>query len=61
MEETKKVESLAVLPFVNIGADTSTEFLSDGTTMSLIDSLSQLDANGLRVLSWSAVSRDKKC
>jgi serine/threonine-protein kinase len=58
-EETKAVESLAILPFVNAGADGSTEFLSDGTTMSLIDTLAQLDPDGLRVLSWSAVSRYK--
>ncbi len=36
------IDSLAVLPFVNVGNDTSTEYLSDGVTESLIDSLSQL-------------------
>src|SRR5262249_5245092 len=34
------VRSIAVLPFVNPGATTETEFLSDGITESLINSLS---------------------
>jgi serine/threonine-protein kinase len=54
-----EVQSLAVLPFVNPGADAGTEYLSDGSTMSLIDTLAQLDPGGLRVLSWAAVARYK--
>ena len=36
------IESVAVLPFTNVTADPNTEYLSDGITESLIESLSQL-------------------
>src|SRR5205807_3596314 len=58
-DNAKGIESLAVLPFANAGPDASTEYLSDGSTMSLIDALAELDPAGLRVLSWTAVSRYK--
>src|SRR6202035_562853 len=45
----EKIDSLAVLPFVNSAADPNTEYLSDGIAESLINSLSQLP--NLKVMS----------
>src|ERR1700688_291259 len=53
----EKIDSLAVLPFVNSTADPNTEYLSDGITESLINSLSQLP--NLRVMSRDSVFRFK--
>jgi serine/threonine-protein kinase len=50
-------KSLAVLPFVNAGADPTTEYLTDGITESIINSVSQL--TGLRVVPRSLVFRYK--
>src|SRR5688572_1495498 len=50
-------KSLAVLPFVNAVADPSIEYLTDGITESIINSLSQLP--GLRVVPRSLVFRYK--
>src|SRR5579862_3306163 len=47
------IDSLAVLPFQNVGADSSAEYLSDGITESLINTLSQL--SNLAVKSRSSV------
>jgi serine/threonine-protein kinase len=44
-----KIDSLAVLPFVNAGGDPNAEYLSDGITESLIDSVSQIP--GIKVVS----------
>jgi serine/threonine-protein kinase len=41
-------ESLAVLPFTNLGSDPGTEYLSEGITESLINSLSQLPSVKVR-------------
>ena len=51
----KTIDSLAALPFVNVDADPNTEYLSDGITESLINSLSHLP--NLKVISFSSVSR----
>jgi TolB-like protein len=49
----KAIDSLAVLPFVNVGADPNTDYLSDGITENLINSLSRLPK--LRVVPRSLV------
>ena len=51
------IDSVAVLPFVNTSADPNAEYLSDGITESLINSLTQL--RGLRVMARSTVFRFK--
>jgi serine/threonine-protein kinase len=53
----KAINSLAVLPLVNVGADLNAEYLSDGITESIINSLSQLPK--LRVMARSTVFRYK--
>lgn len=53
----QSIDSLAVLPFANVGGNPDTEYLSDGITESLMDSLSELP--NLKVQSRSAVSRYK--
>jgi serine/threonine protein kinase/tetratricopeptide (TPR) repeat protein len=54
---TDKVNSIAVLPFINATADPNNEYLSDGLTDSLISTLSQLP--DLRVMARSTVFRYK--
>jgi TolB-like protein/Tfp pilus assembly protein PilF len=51
----KKLTSLAVLPLENAGPDVNAEYLSDGITESIINSLSQLP--GLKVMARSTVFR----
>jgi serine/threonine protein kinase/Tfp pilus assembly protein PilF len=55
--DAKEISSIAVLPFVNTGNDPNTEYLSDGITESLINSLSQLP--NLSVMARSSVFRYK--
>ena len=50
-------DSLAVLPFENAAADPEAEYLSDGITESIIDTLSRL--SGIRVMARSTVFRYK--
>src|SRR6266496_2865999 len=45
----RTLDSLAVLPFVNAGGDPNAEYLSDGITESLINSVSQIP--GIKVVS----------
>jgi eukaryotic-like serine/threonine-protein kinase len=51
------IDSLAVLPFANAGGDPDSEYLSDGITESIINSLSQLPS--LRVMARTTVFRYK--
>jgi len=49
----QSIDSIAVLPFENVGADPNTEYLSDGITETLMNTLSQL--SNLTVMSRSSV------
>lgn len=49
----KPIDSIAVLPFVNVGADPNTEYLSEGLTENLINNLTKLSK--LRVVPRSTV------
>lgn len=51
------IDSLAVMPFVNASEDPNAEYLSDGITETIINSLSQLSQ--LRVMARSTVFRYK--
>jgi serine/threonine protein kinase len=51
------IDSLAVLPFINVGGDGNTEYLSDGMTESLIQNLAHLPQ--LKVKSRSSVFQYK--
>jgi serine/threonine-protein kinase len=53
----KTIDSIAVLPFANAGGDPEMEYLSDGISESLINSLSQL--TGLKIMSRNSVFRYK--
>jgi len=55
--EAGKIDSVAVLPFVNATGDPNNEYLSDGLTESLIGTLSQLP--DLKVMARSTVFRFK--
>src|SRR6266545_1758921 len=54
---SRAIDSLAILPLVNDGADAEMEYLGDGITESIINSLSQLPQ--LRVIPRSTVFRYK--
>ena len=55
--DRQTIQTIAVLPFVNSSGDQSTEYLSDGMTESIINSLSQLPR--LRVMARATVFRYK--
>ena len=52
------IDSVAVLPFVNVNNDPNTEYLSDGISDSIINGLSELP-NLKKVISFSSVMRYK--
>ena len=54
---SKQIDSIAVLPLVNASSDQQMEYLSDGITESIINSLAQFP--GLRVVPRSTVFRYK--
>jgi TolB-like protein/tetratricopeptide (TPR) repeat protein len=54
LSRPKPLDSLAVLPFVNMGGDPGTDYLSDGIAESIINNLSQLPK--LSVRSFSSVA-----
>ena len=54
---TRTIDSIAVMPFVNAGGDPNMEYLSDGITESLTDSISQLPS--VSVIAHSSVFRYK--
>src|ERR1700730_15791993 len=54
---TGKNKTVAVLPFANLGADSSEEYLNDGMTEEIINQLSKI--NGLRVTQRSSVMKYK--
>lgn len=53
----KRIDSIAVLPFVNVDTNSQTEYLADGITEGVINSLAQL--TNLRVISRNSVFRYK--
>jgi eukaryotic-like serine/threonine-protein kinase len=55
--QTRKISSIAVLPFVNATSDSNNEYLSDGLTESLIGALSELP--DLKVMARATVFRFK--
>jgi eukaryotic-like serine/threonine-protein kinase len=54
---TSQIESIAVIPFTNVGVNTDTDFLSDGLTESLMASLAHVPQ--LKVKSRNSVFRYK--
>jgi DNA-binding SARP family transcriptional activator len=56
-DSARAIESIAILPFHNESGDLELEYLSDGVTESVINSLSQLPS--LRVMAWGTVARFK--
>jgi serine/threonine protein kinase/tetratricopeptide (TPR) repeat protein len=53
------VSSIAVVPFVSDGSDPDTQYLSDGITEGIIDSLAQLPQSTLKVIALNSMMRYK--
>lgn len=56
---TLAVSSIAVVPFLNDGRDPEMEYLGDGVTEGIIDSLAQLPQPALNVIALNSVMRYK--
>ena len=56
-DRSEKIESLAVLPFINIARDTEQEYFVDGMTVALITELSKIKS--LRTISRTSVMQYK--
>jgi TolB-like protein len=54
---SEPIDSIAVLPFVNVNKDPNTEYLSEGISDSIINSLTRLPS--LKVISFNSVLRYK--
>jgi TolB-like protein/Tfp pilus assembly protein PilF len=54
---TSSIDSLAILPFINLSPNPEMEYLSDGIAESVINKLSQLSK--LRIMAWSTTFRYK--
>jgi TolB-like protein/Tfp pilus assembly protein PilF len=55
--DARQIDSIAVLPFANVGGNPETEYLSDGVAENVIGSLSRLP--DLRVIAFASVLRYK--
>ena len=55
--EVAEPDTIAVLPFANLGGDAGTDFLSDGLTEDLIGALTRV--SNLRVSAWTSASMVK--
>jgi serine/threonine-protein kinase len=55
----KPLDSIAVLPFANVGGDPNAEYLSDGIAESVINNLSQLPKLEVRSFSSAAIFKGK--
>jgi len=58
-EPALAISSIAVVPFVNAGSASDTEYLSDGITESVINSLAQLPPPAPKVIALNSVLRYK--
>jgi serine/threonine-protein kinase len=56
---SRPIDSIAVLPFVNVGGDPDMEYLSDGLTEGVISGLSQVPQEKLKTIALSPVLRYK--
>jgi eukaryotic-like serine/threonine-protein kinase len=60
VEGATAVQAVAILPFENVGGDLTTEFLSDGVTDHLINSLSRVRRENLKIRPFTSVARYKR-